>query len=166
MNIQDPIVIDPPGFDCEKGWQSCKEEVDRCGGLAHDDGEPNWRAAFSADPGCCHCPKCHADYWAWGILLKCRVCDFVFPSNAWSMYSWGTQHHKTPKEIRDQLSPLHERRMAHPYYRYGHEHPTDSDVWETFNTLDWGEIFSRGYLTTDEFIDGAYRVSAQGADSE
>lgn len=155
---QDPIVLEPKGFDCAAGWKSCKDEVDRCGGIVDEDGEPNWRAAFSADPGVCHCPKCKAYYWAWGTLIQCRECDFIFPTNAWSMYAWGTQQHGRPEELTSnpRWQKMHERRLAHPYYRFGFEHPTDNS-WETYNNIQWGDIFKSGYKENDVFIDGAYR---------
>lgn len=94
-------------------------------------------AAFGMDPGCCACPACRADYWQWGSRIECLDCGFRFPTDAWPMYSWGVQ------------AGMRERpdgaRMAHPYYRYGFEHPVEGDIYGTFERLKWGEIFPNDF---------------------
>jgi hypothetical protein len=131
FDLRDPIVIDPPGFDAAKAWQGCRDEVDACGGLSYEDGSPNWRAAFSADPGCCHCPACRAYYWAWGRIQKCIDCGFVYPTDAWEKFSYGNGAGR-----RNDTAYKHEERMRHPYYRYGFLNPA-ADAWEAFRAIDW-----------------------------
>lgn len=128
----DPIVIDPPDFDQASAWAECRGYVEKCGGLAHDDGEPNWRALSGADPGCCSCPACGKMYWAWGRVQKCRACAFEYPTDWWAMYSWGASR------IHPKQRYKHEERMNHPYYRYGFEHPVD-DPWAATKTPEWRE---------------------------
>ena len=137
--LHNPIVIDPPGFNEAAAWQECRDYVDQCGGLAHEDGEPNWRAAFGADPGICSCPACHRDHWAWGRKQRCTRCGFEYETDAWLMYSYGVQAAKRT----DWRSALHERRLAHPYYRYGFEHPESAgaDAYKAFKSIDWRSIF-------------------------
>lgn len=134
--MRDPKVIDPPGFDPRAAWQECSEYVDKCGGLTHEDGEPNWRAAFGADPGCCTCPNCGEYYWSWGRIIECLDCQFQFPTDWWAMYSWGVQ--ATRNAI---FRSSHKERMSHPYYRYGYEHPVE-DPWKEHDKLPWKEIIA------------------------
>lgn len=117
MNAMNPIVIDPHGFD-------------QAGGLAHEDGEPNWRAAFGADPGCCSCPACGETYWALGRRQRCVKCAFEYPTDWWPMYSWGSQ-----AAGRKQVYQ-HAERMKHPYYRHGFENPVE-DPWKEHHTEKW-----------------------------
>jgi hypothetical protein len=154
----DPIVIDPPNFDQRAAWDECNEYVEKCGGLSHEDGEPNWRAAFGADPGCCSCPACGTHYWMWGRRQRCVKCSFEYPTDAWPMYSYGTQDarllsgdrkcpdpevHKRMVEYTKNKSAKH---MAHPYYRYGFENPVD-EPYEEFKRLPWSQIFvNKGVL--------------------
>lgn len=146
----DPIVIDPPGFDTKAGWKECAEYVEKCGGLTHDDGEPNWRAAFGADPGVCSCPNCGEYYWAWGIKQRCRKCAFEYPVDWWPMYSYGVQQRNREadpppacreKHFRDYLKREHERRISHPYYRYGYEHPV-KDPWAEHDKIPWKTVMA------------------------
>lgn len=147
--IKDPIVIDPAGYDPAKGWGECKEFVEQCGGLAYSDGEPNWRAAFGADPGCCTCPNCHQYFWAFGKRLRCTECGFEFPTDWWGMYSYGVNASKPdppyvadlPRDARARLDQLHQDRLSHPYYRYGFEHSVDN-AWEEHDKLPWKEIMN------------------------
>lgn len=137
--MRDPKIIDPPGFDPKAGWQECREYVDKCGGLTHEDGEVNWRAAFGADPGCCSCPNCGEMYWSWGRIIECLDCGFQFPTDWWAMYSWGVQATR-----RTNAPPYkHEERMQHPYYRYGFENPVE-DAWEEHDKIKWKEILGDG----------------------
>lgn len=130
----DPIVIDPPGFNSADGWAECKEYVEKCGGLSHDDGEPNWRAAFGADPGLCSCPACHQMYWQWGRRQQCKKCGFEYPTDAWPMYSWGSQ------DAKREPNP---RYAGHPYYEYGRAHPFAGDLYEEFHRINWREVIPR-----------------------
>lgn len=132
--MRDPIIIDPPGFNPADGWKQCQEDVERAGGLDDIDGYPNWLAAFAADPGCCTCPNCKAYYWAWGRVIQCLDCGFQFSTDWWPMYSWGVQAAKERRADR-----LHEKRMNHPYYRYGFEHPVD-DAWEEHDKINWKAV--------------------------
>lgn len=147
----DPIVIDPPGFDQKAAWTECGEYVEKCGGLTHEDGELNWKAAFGADPGCCSCPACHQMYWAWGNIQKCVKCGFEYPTDWWPMYSWGVQRKLNeidpPPAFRDRKPSEHwqkecERRMEHPYYRYGYEHPVESPCRER-DKVNWREVMAK-----------------------
>lgn len=149
--MRNPKVIDPPGFDCEAAWRGCQEEVDRCGGMAHEDGSPNWRAAFSADPGCCSCPACNEYYWSWGRIVECLGCGFQFPTDWWPMYSWGVQHARREKNpppawedarIRESSRRRHEESMKHPYYRYGYENPCAGDIFSAAHLIDWKAVLS------------------------
>ena len=133
--MRDPKVIDPPGFDPAAGWNECREFVDKCGGLEHSDGEPNWRAAFGADPGCCTCPNCGEYYWSWGRIVECLDCGFQFPTDWWPMYSWGVQAANRRERYK------HDERMEHPYYRYGFENPVD-DPWEQHDKIAWKDVLA------------------------
>lgn len=128
----DPIVIDPPNFDQKAAWNECHEYVEKCGGLVHEDGEPNWRAAFGADPGVCSCPACGVMYWAWGRVQRCVKCSLEYPTDWWPMYSWGVSSARQEATRRYR----HDERMKHPYYRYGFEHPV-ADPWEECHTEAW-----------------------------
>lgn len=133
-----PIVLEPSTFDEDAAWQECREYVEKCGGLAHADGEPNWRAAFGADPGICSCPACHFNYWAWGRVQRCRQCGFEYPTDWWAMFSWGAQAFRGGI-MRKSLS--HDDRLDHSYYRYGFENPPEGDISKAaFKTLDWRTI--------------------------
>jgi hypothetical protein len=151
--IKDPIIIDPSGETAEQGWDACHKYVEQCGGLAYDDGEPNWRAAFGADPGCCSCPNCKQMFWAFGRVIRCTECGFEFPTDWWPMYSYGVSDahlisgkRKLPDdEIRQRLIyGVNERmpkRIQHPYYKYGFEHPVES-AWDEHDKLPWKEIMA------------------------
>lgn len=131
-----PIVIDPPGFDQAAAWNECREYVDKCGGLQHEGGEVNWRAAFGADPGCCSCPACGEMYWAWGRRQRCVKCAFEYPTDWWSMYSWGAQAGWRKTQGYQPIAFNFDRYMKHPYYRYGFEHPVE-DPWKETKTEAW-----------------------------
>ena len=136
--MDDPIVIDPPNFDPAAAWAECRAHVDQCGGLAHEDGSPNWNAAFGADPGICSCPACGEMYWAWGKVQRCK-CGFEYPTDWWPMYSWGVQ---ATRSALLQQSKRHEQRMDHPYYRYGFEHPV-ADPWAEHDRQEWRDEVKR-----------------------
>lgn len=125
-----PIVIDPPDFDQKAAWRECNEYVEKCGGLAYPDGEPNMWAAAGADPGVCSCPACGEFYWAWGRRQKCRKCNFEYPTDWWCMYSWGTSAAKRTQRYK------HDEYMKHPYYQHGFEHPVEN-AWKTCHTEAW-----------------------------
>lgn len=130
--MRDPIIIDPPNFDQAEVWKGCNEAA---ANLTHPDGEVNWRNAFAADPGVCSCPACDEYYWNLGRVQKCAECGFEYPTDAWPMYSWGSQAARNPKLFAHD----HERRMSHPYYRYGFEHPAD-EAFEEFKRIPWREV--------------------------
>lgn len=144
----DPIVIDPPGFDPNAGWKEHSDYVEQCGGLTHEDGDVNWRAAFGADPGICSCPACHTMYWAFGRKQRCRACNFEYPTDAWPMYSYGVQAFSRKNgggkfAVHTSLDQMHEERMSHPYYRYGFEHPPEekADVHAEYKRINWRTVF-------------------------
>lgn len=132
-DLKDPIVIDPPGFDLASGWAECNEASKH---LTHPDGETNWKAAFSADPGVCICPNCHEYFWAWGRTIQCTECDFQFPTGWWGMYAWGVQAGRNPN-----YRYKHDERMKHPYYRYGFQHPVE-DAWAEHEKIDWKTVIT------------------------
>lgn len=148
--LKDPIVVDPAGFDQKSAWGECNEYVEKCGGLSHSDGEPNWRAAFGADPGCCSCPCCDQMFWAWGRKQRCSECGFEFPTHWWSDYSSGAQHamrvDDPPPAFRDpevmaRMNELHEKRMAtSKYYRFAFEHRCTPSM-EAAKTIAWRTFF-------------------------
>lgn len=135
--MRNPIVIEPEGFTQDAAWGECREYVDKCGGLTHEGGEINWRAAAGADPGICSCPACGEMFWCWGSKQRCAVCGFEYPTDWWPMYSWGVQAAKNPKQ-----KYKHEEYMQHPYYRYGFEHPVE-DAWEQHDKIDWKSVFGK-----------------------
>jgi hypothetical protein len=153
--MKDPIVIDPPGFDQKAAWNECTEYVDKCGGLSHENGEPNWRAAFGADPGVCSCPMCGEYYWLWGRKQRCVTCGFEYETDWWSAYSEGCDcglrlsgqrvcplpdaHERMLEYSREKR----EKRWGHPYFRYGFEHPV-SDAWWHHDKIDWKYVFTKG----------------------
>jgi hypothetical protein len=130
--LRDPIVLVPENFDQAKAWEPCNEAAKH---LQHADGEVNWAAAFSADPGVCSCPCCGATYWAWGERQRCVDCGWEYPTDWWCMYAWGC--HATDRPVG--LSRLHAERIAHPYYRYGFEHPVE-EPWQERLRIDWRTV--------------------------
>ena len=151
--MKNPIVIDPPGFDQDAAWKECRDHVEKCGGIATDDGEVNWRAAFGADPGCCSCPACGEFYWAWGRKQRCASCGFEYETDWWPMYSYGCgdarrlngslagPDRETNERLIRYTREQADRRMSHPYYRYGFEHPV-ADPWEEKGRIDWRAVMS------------------------
>lgn len=132
---QEPLVLDPPGFDTLAAWRECQNYSDRM----HEAGGPI-AAAFGADPGICSCPACGQMYWAWGRVQRCRSCGFDYPTDWWAMYSWGCQAGRYPdRQTLPALSRLHLRRMSHPYYRHGYEHPV-ADPWQEKDRIDWRSL--------------------------
>ena len=161
--MMDPIVIDPAEFSQQAAWDECRQYVEDCGGLAHDDGEPNWRAAFGADPGVCSCPACGEMYWAWGRKQRCVKCAFEYPTDWWSMYSWGCQAVGRP-----QFRYKHNERMQHPYYRYGFLHPV-SDPWKEHDKPEWRTTIREVMMSINAIVktvyhneDGSGRLSLEG----
>lgn len=135
--LLDPIVLDPAGFDQSLAWDACAEHVHACGGLEYPDGEPSYRAAFGADPGVVSCPECRAYYWRWGRVQECRLCGFVYPTDWWPMFSWGTSASRSGAMRR---SKFHRERLGHPYYRFGFENPPDGDAMEAVSRIDWRAV--------------------------
>lgn len=64
-------IIEGEPFD----WKAGKEAMDH---VVRNSGDINWRAAFSADPGVTHCPKCKTHFWAEGKKLECTECETQF----------------------------------------------------------------------------------------
>ena len=46
--------------------------------VVDEDGNVNWRAAFSADPGVIECPGCGIFLWREGTKVECPDCGEVF----------------------------------------------------------------------------------------
>lgn len=148
--MKDPIVIDPPGFDQKAAWGECQEWSDN---HTDDDGTPSIAAAFGADPGICSCPACNEMHWAWGAKQRCTKCGFEYPTDAWAMFSWGTQagwrrdnppeSYKTDASLRERMEAYDAGKLWHPYFCYGYEHgpkPDTDDLFDYFNRQDWKTI--------------------------
>lgn len=88
------------------------------------------------DPGICSCPACRQYYFDWGgQVFQCIKCGFIFPTDAWAMYSWGCWSARTGRTYHN------EERMRHAYYRYGYEHPLRyPQSRDEFDRLDWRSI--------------------------
>lgn len=132
----DPIVIKPVGFDVKAAWGECHKSVEDQGGLTYEDGEVNWGAAFSADPGLCSCPNCDQSYWQWGDVIKCSECEFVFPTNWWAIFSNG--FHDGKRKRVDAHTSIHRR---NPYYAqaYDMDHGAQ-DAWNAKRSIDWKSV--------------------------
>lgn len=143
----DPIVIKPEGFDVKAAWAECNQEVKDRGGMVTDDGEVNWGAAFSADPGCVSCPNCNQSYWAWGQVIKCSECEFVFPTYWWHEFRSGVSDAK--RERSTAHTPIKRR---HPYYAYGCDHPeaVKSSIVER-EDVDWKSVIGDCDYVSDRF---------------
>lgn len=119
-----PIVLVPAGFDIVAEWKKYEQAQDALAANPEDFG-----AAMCADPGICSCPACDAMYWAFGHVQQCVACGFIYPTNAWCAFSWGTS-----------ASGYNDARMNHPYYRYAYEHHRDAR-WphtpEVMRSIDW-----------------------------
>ena len=151
--MKNPIVIDPPEFDQDAAWKECSNYVDQCGGLQHEDGEPNWRAAAGADPGCCSCPNCGEHHWAWGARQRCSVCEFEYTTHWWPLYSEGCQdgllvtgERRLPDaEMEDRLIEFSRQRFKKkkhdPYYRHGFDHPV-RNAWWWRDRINWKYVLS------------------------
>lgn len=115
----DPIVIDPPDFDLKAAWGECREATKD--GFVYPNGEVNWEAAFSADPGCCSCPACRKHHWAWGRRQRCTGCGFEYPTGWYGIVREGQDDRGT--------QPLPTTAPKHPdcpYYMQGwHSRGTD-----------------------------------------
>jgi len=134
--VKDPIVIDPADFDQKAAWNECADYVDKCGGLSHDDGSPNWRAAFAADPGVVSCPMCKEFYWMWGRKQRCSECGFEYPTDWWPMFSWGASASRQDPSKRYRF----DERMKHPYFAYGFNNPPSGDAYEAAFKINWREV--------------------------
>lgn len=140
-NVKDPIVIDPPNFDAKAIWDDCKVAMDH---VQNADGSTNWRAAFYADPGICSCPSCHETYWCLGSRQRCAVCGFEYPTNAWSMYSWGVQA-AWLKEGPEKSKLDKGYYEASEYFRYGFHNPPPkgTDLFKLFEETDWKPLMQK-----------------------
>lgn len=146
IEILEPVVIEPAGMNPENEWEKCRAEVDRLGGVVDSHGDVNWRAAFSADPGITTCPVCHVQHWAWGRVVQCARCAFQFPTDWWPMYSYGvnaatavSRWAKIHQGNNANLQELHEKRLAHAYYKYGFDNPV-ADAWAEHERIDWKTV--------------------------
>jgi hypothetical protein len=139
----DPIVIAPDGFSLHTAWRECTDYVTRMREAGRE-----VAASFGADPGICSCPMCGASYWAWGLAQRCKVCQFEYPTDWWTMYAWGVAAANPPAWVRKSSScqAEHRKRLAHPFYRYGFEHPVE-DPWEERGRIDWRSVLATGGAT-------------------
>ncbi|MAT51148.1 MAG: hypothetical protein CMK32_08195 [Porticoccaceae bacterium] len=138
--MKDPNVIYPEGFDVAEAWNGCLDWVDQ-------HGEGSLAAAFGADPGCCHCPVCRADYWAWGQVIKCE-CGFVFPTNWWASYSEGCND-GAKFRVSGEQSWLMKERQRDPYYREGFNSQSPDPAWESKDKVDWASV---AVASVDDFL--------------
>ena len=65
--MKHPIILEGKGFDWDKGQKASEHVMD-------DEGNVNWYAAFSADPGVMKCPKCGVYLWNEGTKVRCPDC--------------------------------------------------------------------------------------------
>lgn len=134
--LGDPIVVTPVDFDIASAWQGCQTYVTKMRAAGRE-----VAASFGADPGICSCPVCGTSYWAWGLVQRCKKCQFEYPTDWWSMYAGGVSAANPPAWLRD--SPYFQRehvsRINHPYYRYGFEHPVE-DAWKERHTVNWRAV--------------------------
>ena len=66
-----PIIIEGEEFDWDRGSKAMTHVI-------ADDGEVNWMAAASADPGVTSCPSCKEYYWREGKKVKCKECGCIW----------------------------------------------------------------------------------------
>lgn len=125
--MKDPIVLEPKGFDMEAAWGECAKYA----------GGNDYFSASRADPGCCTCPNCHEYFWAWGRLIQCTECSFIFPTDWWPMYSYGVNAAHNAYSDR-----LHAERLTSSYYQYGFEHPVE-DAWVEHDKIDWKAVIGQ-----------------------
>lgn len=149
-SMKNPIVLDMTKKEVNDVWESCKQSMDD---LVESNGE-NMFAAMGADPGGVNCPFCWEDHWRIGKLHKCTKCHKIYITNWWPMYSWGcsaadmetVRQKKCSQEIFQRLKELQERRMPHPAYRWGYEHPVGSP-WIERKKQPWDKILDpRNYV--------------------
>ena len=133
-DVLDPITMEPKDLDVDAIWKDCREWQPK---VVDEDGEVNWRAAHYADPGLTSCPACDQYYWNLGNLHKCRKCNFIYPTDAWPMFSWGAQAKR-----RGDTTLLTQKRMKHAYFRYGYQHGEDGDLSEQFRQIDWRDVLN------------------------
>ena len=131
--LGDPIVTIPADFNILDAWRGCQTYVTKMRAAGRETA-----ASFGADPGICSCPVCGASYWAWGLRQKCKQCEFEYPTDWWTMYAWGVAFATAPRWVHESegCQREHEKRLAHPYYRYGVSHPV-ADAWEERLEIDW-----------------------------
>lgn len=67
-------IIEGLPFDWERGADAMRKSV-------YPDGEVNWKAAFSADPGVMSCPFCDETMWHEGVVVECVTCKQQFNTN-------------------------------------------------------------------------------------
>jgi hypothetical protein len=141
----DPIIVDSEPPDVDKIWKDCSEASNH---VMREDGTVNYRAAACADPGVTTCPACGRYHWNIGRWHKCTNCEFVYPTDAWPMFSWGVVEARRRKSRQPPcpgLDRLAEKRMAHPYYKFGFDHADTvhgDDLHMFFLTIDWRKAMS------------------------
>lgn len=69
--IKDPIILEGPGFDWERGEEVSKHVI-------NSEGNVNWKAASMADPGVMKCPSCGIYLWWEGDKVKCPDCGHIW----------------------------------------------------------------------------------------
>ena len=72
--MRSPKIIEGEPFD----WEAANEAMDN---VQREDGSVNWRAAFSADPGCTECPTCETFFWREGKVVECLECGTWFTTD-------------------------------------------------------------------------------------
>jgi hypothetical protein len=66
-----PTILQGEPFDWAAGAEAARN-------IVGDDGEVNWMAAASADPGVVKCPGCGEHLWREGERVRCPVCGHEF----------------------------------------------------------------------------------------
>ena len=130
--VKNPKVIDPPNFDLDEAWDSCREWV-------KSKGEGTMAAAMGADPGCTSCPACGESYWAWGRVIECGCCGFQFPVSWWSDYTSGINDGFRVKGGGQKSGGMERRCKTNPYYETGFNNPVEG-AWKRKGKIDWKSI--------------------------
>jgi hypothetical protein len=152
--MKDPIILWPK-ISPEEVMRDCAEWVEKHGGLADKNGEPNLMAAAGADPGCCSCPSCHEYHWSYGIIHKCPSCGLVYPTDWWCMFAWGSHAgRRDAKGDLDEMDKRHQaadkKRRGHPYWEYGYKH-CFVEPWVEKSKIDFAKEIGDCYISGGEF---------------
>lgn len=151
--MKDPIILWPQITPAEV-WEDCKQWVEDKGGLSEDN-PSSMMAAAGADPGCCSCPACHEMHWSYGIIHKCPSCGFIYPTDWWAMFSWGSASGRRDAqaeltEFQERCRKFDDKRRGHPYWDYGYKHKP-AEAWTAKDLIDWRAEIGNCFLSGGEF---------------